>query len=661
MSNRFRTGRASLAQWLPGRCRALVYRFVPKTNDAEASRRAAITVAFTLFVALAAIVVGAFNLVVMPRFVLEVYPPFLAFLAVLLWVVKKKGAAELAAHYLMLVVFIFLQAGAVQRGGLASPTAGWFPVAVFVACLMLGRAGALAWALAFGLSHFVHQLRVDPSMWDPALGPPLFYAVPRLAACLAAFGFGQIFETFRKRAYDEVLAREREVREQRDRVDRRNRDLRLVLDSIDQGMIHLDSNGVIASERSAAFDAWFPDVLAGSTFTDLLRRVDPSAAVRFEQGWLELMAPVTPQTADGDQRPLNRADEGRESEPDGRSPARGIAALPPRLESDGRIYRIDYRLLEGDDLTKHVVLMITDVTAAEAAARAEADLQRELRQAQKLESVGRLAAGVAHEINTPIQFVNDSTHFLRESFVDMQQLIAVYRSAVAEPAEAEAEARASVRVRIAAVEEAADLEYIIDNVPRAFDRVTDGLERVSTIVRAMKEFAHPDSRAMTPLDFNRAITSTLTIARSEYKLVADAELDLMPLESVTCHPGEVNQAVLVIIVNAAHAIASRHRATGQRGLIRISTRSEGDLAHLAVSDTGGGIPEAIREKIFDPFFTTKDVGSGTGQGLAIARSIIVDKHHGKLGFTTEVGVGTTFHIRLPFNPSPRLLTAEIET
>ena len=218
-----------------------------------------------------------------------------------------------------------------------------------------------------------------------------------------------------------------------------------------------------------------------------------------------------------------------------------------------------------------------------------------------------------------------------------------------------------MRARIAAAEEAADLEYVIDNVPRAFNRVTDGLERVTTIVRAMKEFAHPDTRQMTPLDFNRAITSTLTIASHEYTLVADAELDLTPLEPVTCHPGEVNQAVLIMIVNAAHAIADQHKATGQRGRIRLSTRSEGDLAHLAISDTGGGIPEAIRERIFDPFFTTKEVGRGTGQGLAIAWSIIVDKHHGTLGFTTEVGVGTTFHIRLPFTPSPRPLAAEIDT
>jgi signal transduction histidine kinase len=165
----------------------------------------------------------------------------------------------------------------------------------------------------------------------------------------------------------------------------------------------------------------------------------------------------------------------------------------------------------------------------------------------------------------------------------------------------------------------------------------------------MKEFAHPDQKGKVGTDLNQAIASTLMIAQNECKYVAEVETEFGDLPPVTCHGGEINQAVLNIVINAAHAIADRVAGTGRRGCIRVRTWREGHDALIAVSDTGGGIPDAIRDKIFDPFFTTKDVGRGTGQGLAIARSIVVDKHGGNLDFETEVGEGTTFYIRLPIN------------
>jgi signal transduction histidine kinase len=268
----------------------------------------------------------------------------------------------------------------------------------------------------------------------------------------------------------------------------------------------------------------------------------------------------------------------------------------------------------------------------------------ELRQAQKLESVGRLAAGVAHEINTPVQFVSDSLHFVRDSVTELFGVVG--KLEVVQRTVLDGELAREAASVAASAAETADLPYLRDNVPKALDRALAGLERVATIVRSMKEFAHPDSKSMELADLNHAIESTLTIARNEYHEVADLETELGDLPHVRCHVGELNQAVLNIVINAAHAIGDVVHGTGARGCIRIRTYRDGDEAVIAVGDTGTGVPEAARARIFDPFFTTKEIGRGSGQGLAIARSIVVDKHHGRLEFETELGKGTTFFIRI---------------
>ena len=277
-------------------------------------------------------------------------------------------------------------------------------------------------------------------------------------------------------------------------------------------------------------------------------------------------------------------------------------------------------------------------------------VEQDLRQAQKLEAVGRLAAGVAHEINTPVQFVGDSIQFLRDATNDLMGVVERLR-AVEEAVMSGAPAlEAAIAAR--AAEEAADLPYVVENVPKAFDRAAEGLSRVSTIVRSMKEFAHPDRREMGPVDLNRAIEATLVIARNEYKYVADLETDFEELPPVVCHIGDLNQAFLNMIVNAAHAIGDVVEGTNERGRLVIKTWRDGNDALIAIRDTGAGIPDAIQDRVFDPFFTTKPVGRGTGQGLAIARSVIVEKHRGQLSFSTEAGNGTTFLIRLPIGGVP---------
>jgi two-component system NtrC family sensor kinase len=250
----------------------------------------------------------------------------------------------------------------------------------------------------------------------------------------------------------------------------------------------------------------------------------------------------------------------------------------------------------------------------------------------RLESIGRLAAGVAHEINTPIQYLSDSISFIREGVQELLEYIDALHAAMPQPPVPDE-----------------NVEDLRKEMPPALTLVADGLSRIAEIVRSMKDFAHADQHEMGPTDLNRAIASTLVIARSEYKPVAEVETDYGQLPPVTCHTSQINQVVLNLVVNAAHAIADKIKRSGAVGKITVSTRVEGERVVIAIGDTGGGIPEDVRARIFDPFFTTKEVGRGTGQGLSIARNVIVKGHGGELDFTTELGKGTTFYIRLPIS------------
>jgi two-component system NtrC family sensor kinase len=264
-----------------------------------------------------------------------------------------------------------------------------------------------------------------------------------------------------------------------------------------------------------------------------------------------------------------------------------------------------------------------DITERKAA-------EERLASSDRLESIGRLAAGVAHEINTPIQYLNDSVSFIREGVEELLAYIdKLHASTPAKPTENE------------------DVEYMREELPPALTRVADGLSRIAEIVRSMKHFSHADQREMSAVDLNVAIASTLVMARSEYKDVADVETDYATLPPITCHGGQINQVVLNLVVNSAHAIGDLVKKNGGRGKITVKTSVEPEHVLISITDTGGGIPEGIRVRIFDPFFTTKEVGRGTGQGLSIARNVIVKGHGGQLDFDTEMGKGTTFHVRLP--------------
>ncbi len=273
-------------------------------------------------------------------------------------------------------------------------------------------------------------------------------------------------------------------------------------------------------------------------------------------------------------------------------------------------------------------------------------LEGELRQAQKLEGIGQLAAGVAHEINTPIQFVTDNLTFLQDSCEASFRLLEHYRNVVHDHA---GKLSPDLVDTLARAEQLSDFEFTRDEVPRAIAQSLEGARRVAKIVRAIREFSHPDLADKTEADLNQGIASTIVIANNEWKYVADMVTDLdETLPPVVCYPGDVNQVILNLIVNAAHAIGNKLKGEGM-GQITVRTRRCGQFAEIAVADTGTGIPEEIRTRVFEPFFTTKEVGSGTGQGLALAHSVVVKKHGGKIWFESEMGRGTTFFIHLPFD------------
>jgi len=275
-------------------------------------------------------------------------------------------------------------------------------------------------------------------------------------------------------------------------------------------------------------------------------------------------------------------------------------------------------------------------------------LEGQLRQAQKLEAVGQLAAGVAHEINTPTQFVGDNINFLKGACQDLQSLCSKFENFSQQVPDNEESNK--LKSEIESFKKQIDLDFLLEDINSAIDQSIEGTQRIACIVKAMKSFSHPGSSEKESSDLNLAIESTITVASNEWKYVADLETELDPeLPLVSCFPGEINQTILNMIVNATHAIEDKQKSTGnnKKGLIKITTQHQDNSALITVSDNGCGIPESHLQKIYDPFFTTKEVGKGSGQGLSIAYSVITDKHGGSLKVKSKPGAGSCFEITLP--------------
>lgn len=288
-----------------------------------------------------------------------------------------------------------------------------------------------------------------------------------------------------------------------------------------------------------------------------------------------------------------------------------------------------------------------DITEWIEAEKQRRDLEQEITQSRQLEAVGSLAAGIAHEINTPIQFVGDNVRFLAESIDALLNMGPAIYDLVNNIGDCQLKDHLTDRLKQMEVE--ADIPYLLEEIPQAIEQTLDGVERVATIVRAMKDFAHSGSKERAGVDLNKMLESTLTVARNEYKYVADVVTNFAEdLPLLDCFQSELNQVWLNLIVNAAHAIGEKVGDTGERGTITVTTRQDDRWLVVEISDTGCGIPASNRDRVWDHFFTTKEVGRGTGQGLSIVRSII-DRHDGTICFTTVEGEGTTFIARLPLD------------
>jgi signal transduction histidine kinase len=280
-------------------------------------------------------------------------------------------------------------------------------------------------------------------------------------------------------------------------------------------------------------------------------------------------------------------------------------------------------------------------------------LERDLHQAQKLETIGQLAAGIVHEINSPVQYVGDNTHFVKDSFDEIAQVLQTCR--IWQESYKNQVVSQEINQQLAKDIEAADTEYLLEEIPKALEQSIEGVGRIEKIVWALKDFSHPGTDEKMATDLNKLLETTITVSRNEWKYVAEIEKNFASdLSTVPCFAGEISQAFLNIIVNGAHAIGDV--LDGGKGKISIQTRNTDKGVEIRISDTGRGIPEAVQEKIFQPFFTTKARGKGTGQGLAIAHRVIVAQHQGTLSFETKEGKGTTFVMELPLKLDEELVT-----
>ncbi len=278
------------------------------------------------------------------------------------------------------------------------------------------------------------------------------------------------------------------------------------------------------------------------------------------------------------------------------------------------------------------IWMVRDITQKLQQERRQREADEDHRRAQRLESLGTLAGGIAHELNSPIQFLTDNTDFLRGAFADLSAAFAELQ--LAAPAE-----------QVERIAARHDLRYLFDEVPRAVAQSRIGLDRIAEIVLATRRFLHPAGTAMEDNDLNQIVRTAVLLSKNQWRYVADLDLDLADdLPAVRSNAGELNQVLLNLIVNAVHAIEDKG---GGMGRITIATRAGFDGVECSVSDTGTGIASELREKVFDLFFTTKAPGRGTGQGLALVHSIVTQIHGGRIVFDSAPGQGTVFRFTLP--------------
>jgi PAS domain S-box-containing protein len=396
-----------------------------------------------------------------------------------------------------------------------------------------------------------------------------------------------------------------------------------VTNSMSEGFVVLDQQGNIefSNHESEWLIGWHEKEIQGCRFSDLVyAKKDPDAEKNIES--------IIDQTLkDG----ITRT---------------GYDCVFKHKE--GRYIDVNFSVspMQCENCMNGVVVSFSDISERKREDEKRRHLERQLNQTHKMEAVGQLAGGIAHEINTPIQYIGDNLRFLKESHEDMNRLLEAY-SALTQKASSQTDLKPEID-NINEIIEDIDLDYLVEETSNAIDQSITGASQVADIVLAMKEFAHPGSKEMVLSDLNRIISNAVAVCRNEWKYVAETNLKLSDtLPKIECLAGEISQVVLNIVVNAAHAIEAAKLE--KKGVITITSALDDNFAEVRITDTGTGIPEEAQAYVFNPFFTTKEVGRGTGQGLAIALDIVIGKHQGDISFETEVGVGTTFILRLPLN------------
>ncbi len=517
-----------------------------------------------------------------------------------LWVshyARRAESLRVPANVTAGTLFAIATLLAAQSGGFRSTAFAWYPSLVLIAVFLGGRRDGGVWATICGatiVAFFIAErsgLRF--AQRDSSLFAQLSQMLSFAGSAVVVYAFSRMFRTAEASALESVTEKHDQLERAKLAESEAARGFQLLLDSVAEGVIGVDRQGRITFVNAAADETLVLDgvIQEGKSF----------AAVCLPEG--ADAAPYAPEAArNGVQEAVFR---------------QGPREVPVQ-------YRVSPVVEEDGDVVG-AVITFRDISV-------ERELQSQLVQAQRLEAIGRLAAGVAHEINTPAQFVSDNVAFLGDSFRSLSEPLRVGIETLPDTGK-----RNSPRQRAV---------WMLDQVPEAIEQAQEGIERVATIVRALKEFSHPGNGERQPVDLNRVVQTTIVVARGEWKSVAEVHTVLADdLAPVLAETHELNQILLNLIVNAAHAIGESAQP-GRVGNITVRTGVLEEAVWLEVEDDGSGIPEAIRAKVFDPFFTTKSVGKGTGQGLALVRGVM-ERHGGRVELWSELGKGSRFRLVFP--------------
>jgi len=389
-----------------------------------------------------------------------------------------------------------------------------------------------------------------------------------------------------------------------------------------------------------------PDCIFTCSNEFIIKGVNKTTEERFDVAESELVGTSIDDIFPGVSKKLENISDGRFS-------LENIYAYPNKKD----VFPVEIRGRAGkiyEDVK--YVLFARDITDKKQAEENAKLIEQQVNEARRLESIGVLSAGIAHEINTPIQFIGDNLGFLIEALLKIKNSYDRYdhlKAAALDDGNYVQETR-----EIEDYNQKVKLQNLISDIEASVVESVGGIQQVRDIVLLMKEFSHPGGIDDEPTDLNKLIDDVIRICRSRSKGVAQIETDLdedLPL--ILCRRGQIQQVIINLIINAIDAVDETDSTSGT---ISVATRFSDDNVQIDICDTGKGIPDKIKSKIFDPFYTTKPVGKGTGQGLALAMNTIVNVHGGKLKMVDTKGYATTFRIELPISKNANHKLKDVE-